>query len=192
MGCVFVVIIKFNVDKLLEFDFGQSNEGSDEEVDFSGQELVGFCFKCQSYVYENGMFYVCEKLVGVVKSCDFCLGKIILQQEIDCMQMKKLFDEGKIDLFKGFILNWIKCKFLVFLVCQFDGKIGFEFEFWLVKVVVKFVKVVVKVMFDVGVDVLMVEVKLVKVVKVIKIIKMVVKFKVVIKKIIIVKQFVFL
>src|SRR5690606_31603714 len=128
MGRAFAAIIKLNADKLPEFDFGQNDDGADEEVDFSGQESLGHCPKCQGNVYENGMSYVCEKSVGAAKSCDFRSGKIILQQEIDRTQMKKLLDEGKTDLLKGFVSNRTKRKFSAFLVRQPDGKTGFEFE----------------------------------------------------------------
>lgn len=128
MGRAFAAIIKLNADKLPEFDFGQSNDGSDEEVDFSGQESLGACPKCQSHVYENGMSYVCEKSVGAAKSCDFRSGKIILQQEIDRAQMSKLLQEGRTDLLKGFVSNRTKRKFSAFLVRGPDGKTGFEFE----------------------------------------------------------------
>jgi DNA topoisomerase-3 len=128
MGRAFAAIIKLNADKAPEFDFGQNDEGADEEIDFSGQESLGHCPKCQSNVYENGMSYVCEKSVGAAKSCDFRSGKIILQQEIDRAQMKKLLDEGKTDLLRGFVSNRTKRKFSAFLVRQPDGKTGFEFE----------------------------------------------------------------
>jgi DNA topoisomerase-3 len=128
MGRAFAAIIKLNADNQPEFDFGQSNEGSDEEVDFSGQESLGPCPKCQSNVFENGMSYVCEKSVGAAKTCDFRSGKIILQQEIDREQMKKLLGEGKTDLLKGFVSNRTKRKFSAFLVRGPDGKTGFEFE----------------------------------------------------------------
>ncbi|HTH94490.1 MAG TPA: DNA topoisomerase III [Rhodocyclaceae bacterium] len=128
MGRAFAAIIKLNADNQPEFDFGQSNEGDDEEVDFSGQESLGKCPKCQSNVYDNGMSYVCEKSVGTAKSCDFRSGKIILQQEIDRTQMTKLLEEGKTDLLKGFVSNRTKRKFSAFLVRQPDGKTGFEFE----------------------------------------------------------------
>ncbi|MDE2600633.1 MAG: topoisomerase C-terminal repeat-containing protein, partial [Rhodocyclaceae bacterium] len=128
MGRAFAAIIKLNADKMPEFDFGQNDEGSDEEVDFSGQESLGHCPKCQGNVYENGMSYVCEKSVGAAKSCDFRSGKIILQQEIDRAQMSKLLNEGKTDLLKGFVSNRTKRKFSAFLVRGPDGKTGFEFE----------------------------------------------------------------
>jgi DNA topoisomerase III len=128
MGRAFAAIIKLNADNQPEFDFGQSNDGSDEEVDFSGQESLGPCPKCQSPIYENGMAYVCEKSVGAAKSCDFRSGKIILQQEIDRAQMTKLLQEGRTDLLKGFVSNRTKRKFSAFLVRGPDGKTGFEFE----------------------------------------------------------------
>ena len=128
MGRAFAAIIKLNADNQPEFDFGQSNDASDEEVDFSGQESLGPCPKCQSAIYENGMSYVCEKSVGAAKSCDFRSGKIILQQEIDRAQMTKLLSEGKTDLLKGFISNRTKRKFSAFLVRGADGKTSFEFE----------------------------------------------------------------
>ena len=128
MGRAFAAIIKLNADHQPEFDFGQSNDGSDEEVDFSGQESLGPCPKCQSPIYENGMAYVCEKSVGAAKSCDFRSGKIILQQEIDRAQMTKLLQEGRTDLLKGFVSNRTKRKFSAFLVRGPDGKTGFEFE----------------------------------------------------------------
>ena len=128
MGRAFAAIIKLNADKMPEFDFGQSDESNDEEVDFSGQESLGACPKCQGNVYENGMSYICEKSVGAARSCDFRSGKIILQQEIDRAQMSKLLQEGKTDLLKGFVSNRTKRKFSAFLVRGPDGKTGFEFE----------------------------------------------------------------
>ena len=128
MGRAFAAIIKLNADKMPEFDFGQSDESNDEEVDFSGQESLGACPKCQSNIYENGMSYICEKSVGAARSCDFRSGKIILQQEIDRAQMSKLLNEGKTDLLKGFVSNRTKRKFSAFLVRGPDGKTGFEFE----------------------------------------------------------------
>ena len=128
MGRAFAAIIKLNADKMPEFDFGQSDESNDEEVDFSGQESLGACPKCQSNIYENGMSYICEKSVGAARSCDFRSGKIILQQEIDRAQMSKLLQEGKTDLLKGFVSNRTKRKFSAFLVRGPYGKTGFEFE----------------------------------------------------------------
>lgn len=102
--------------------------GSAEPVDFSGQEALGNCPKCQSRVFEHGMAYVCEKSVGPERSCDFRSGKVILQQPIEREQMLKLLETGRTDLLKNFISNKTRRKFSAFLVRGKDGKVGFEFE----------------------------------------------------------------
>jgi DNA topoisomerase-3 len=129
MGRLFNADIVLNDEKQPTFDFGQPKEGEEaEEVDFSDQETVGACPKCQSRVYEHGMAYVCEKSVGPGKTCDFRSGKIILQQPIEREQMAKLLVEGKTDLLKGFVSARTRRKFSAFLVRGKDGKVGFEFE----------------------------------------------------------------
>lgn len=130
MGRSFAAAIKLNDDLQPEFDFGQDKAGEDgeaEAVDFSGQEALGKCPKCASGVYDNGNNYVCEKAVGASKTCDFRSGKIILQQPIDAVQMKKLLADGKTDLLKEFVSNRTRRKFSAYLVAQ-GGKVGFEFE----------------------------------------------------------------
>ena len=62
------------------------------------------------------------------KTCDFCSGRIILQQEILPEQMAKLLNEGKTDLLPGFISQRTRRPFKAFLVKGKDGKISFEFE----------------------------------------------------------------
>lgn len=130
MGRSFAAAIKLNADLQPEFDFGQDKAGEDgeaEAVDFSGQEALGQCPKCAANVYDNGNNYVCEKAVGPSKTCDFRSGKIILQQPIDAVQMKKLLTDGKTDLLKEFVSNRTRRKFSAYLVAQ-GGKVGFEFE----------------------------------------------------------------
>lgn len=66
----------------LEFDFGEDAKReaeSGEPVDFSAQQSLGACPKCQGHVYEHGTNYVCEHAVGAHVTCDFKTGKIILQ-----------------------------------------------------------------------------------------------------------------
>ena len=131
MGRPFGAIIRLNADNSPEFDFGQGANGDDgnaEEVDFSGQEPLGVCPKCEARVFDRGMSFVCEKSVGPAKSCDFRSGKIILQQPVEEEQMKKLLATGRTDLLKGFISARTKRKFSAFLVRGTDGKVGFEFE----------------------------------------------------------------
>ena len=86
MGRPFGAIIRLNADNSPEFDFGQGANGDDgnaEEVDFSGQEPLGVCPKCEARVFDRGMSFVCEKSVGPAKSFDFRSGKIILQQPVE-------------------------------------------------------------------------------------------------------------
>lgn len=129
MGRAFNAEIKLNDEKLPEFDFGQPREEEGGEApDFSDQQSLGPCPKCQSNVFELGMAYVCEKSVGPGKSCDFRSGKIILQQPIEREQMEKLLNTGRTDLLKGFVSARTKRKFSAFLVRGEDGKVGFEFE----------------------------------------------------------------
>ena len=52
------------------------------KVDFTGQEPIGKCPKCQNRVFETAMSYVCEKATGAKRTCSFRVGKIILQQPV--------------------------------------------------------------------------------------------------------------
>jgi DNA topoisomerase-3 len=131
MGRPFAAILRIVEDKdnnnfKLEFDFGQNNPDDEAEaVDFSGQQALGGCPKCEGRVYEHGMNYVCENTPA--KKCDFRSGKVILRQEIAREQMQKLLKDGRTDLLDGFVSNRNGRKFKAFLVKQPDGKVGFEF-----------------------------------------------------------------
>ncbi len=129
MGRSFSAAIKLNDEFQPEFDFGQdkADDANAEPVDFSAQETLGKCPKCDGQVFEHGTSYVCEKSVGPAKTCDFRSGKIILQQPIDGAQMKKLLADGKTELLKEFVSNRTRRKFSAYLVNQ-GGKVGFEFE----------------------------------------------------------------
>jgi DNA topoisomerase-3 len=116
----------------LEFDFGddaKKGAESGEPVDFSAQQSLGACPKCQGHVYEHGSSYICENSVGAHVSCDFKSGKIILLQPVPREQMTKLLAEGKTALLENFVSNKTRRKFKAFLVWdKKDGKVGFEFE----------------------------------------------------------------
>ncbi len=116
----------------LEFDFGEEakREGeSGEPVDFSGQQSLGACPKCQGHVYEHGTSYVCEHAVGANVTCDFKSGKIILQQPVAREQMSKLLSTGKTELLENFVSNKTRRKFKAFLSYdKKEGKVVFEFE----------------------------------------------------------------
>ena len=129
LGRPFAAILKLTDEHKLEFDFGQNDDDENSEpVDFSGQESLGSCPKCQSSVYEHGMNYTCEKAVGPNKTCDFRTGKVILQQEIEPTQIRKLLSEGRTELLTGFVSSRTRRKFKAYLKRGDDGKVGFEFE----------------------------------------------------------------
>ena len=128
-GWPFAAIIKLTDDFKAEFDFGNKDEEDEqEEVDFSGQQALGNCPKCQANVFDSGMNYVCEKSVGAGKSCDFRTGKIILQRKIEEPQVRKLLSSGKTDLIDRFVSKKTGRAFNAFLVLGKEGKVGFEFE----------------------------------------------------------------
>ncbi len=116
----------------LEFDFGEDQraaEGDGEPVDFSGQESLGACPKCQGHVYEHGSNYVCEHSVGAHVTCDFKSGKIILQQPVERSEISKLLSTGKTSLLENFVSNKTRRKFKAFLSYdKKEGKVSFEFE----------------------------------------------------------------
>ncbi len=129
LGRPFAAILTLSGENKLEFDFGQNdNDETAEPVDFSDRERLGDCPKCQSGVYEHGMNYLCENSVGPDKRCDFRSGKVILQQEIEPAQIRKLLAEGQTDLLTNFVSSRTRRKFKAYLKRGPDGKVGFEFE----------------------------------------------------------------
>lgn len=128
IGRPFTAGIRLTDENRIEFDFGQG-AASDEAAgppDFSDQQSLGACPKCGARVYEHGAAYVCEKVFGPNRSCDFRSGKVILQQPVERAQMQKLLAEGKTDLLQRFISKKGR-PFKAFLVRQPDGRVGFEF-----------------------------------------------------------------
>jgi DNA topoisomerase-3 len=116
----------------LEFDFGEDArqaEGDGEPVDFSSQQSLGACPKCQGHVYEHGSNYVCEHSVGATVTCDFKTGKIILQQPVPREEVHKLLSTGKTSLLENFVSNKTRRKFKAYLAWdKKEGRVGFEFE----------------------------------------------------------------
>ena len=114
----------------LEFDFGEdAKQGDGEPVDFSAQQSLGACPKCQGHVYEHGSSYVCEHAVGATITCDFKSGKIILQQPVAREEMAGLLTSGKTALLENFVSNKTRRKFKARLAYdKKEGKVIFEFE----------------------------------------------------------------
>ena len=129
MGKPFAAGIRLKDDFKIEFDFGQARleEEAANPPDFTSQESLGPCPKCKSRVFEHGAVYLCEKSVGVDRSCDFRSGKMILQQPVERAQMQKLLATGRTDLLKAFVSKKGR-RFKAFLVKTPEGRVGFEFE----------------------------------------------------------------
>jgi DNA topoisomerase-3 len=130
MGRPFAAIIKLSPEHKPEFDFGPGSGGENgqaQEVDFTGLEAIATCPKCQARVFDTGMAYICEKATGPTKTCDFRLGKVILQRQIAKDEAIKLLSTGKSDLLHKFISKKNR-PFSAYLVMNKEGKITFEFE----------------------------------------------------------------
>jgi len=127
-GRPFAASMRLTDEFRAEFDFGQSGDGDSEPApDFSAQTSLGACPKCGAGVFEHGSGYVCEKSVGRERTCDFRVGRIILQQPIERDQLQKLLAGGRTDLLPRFISKKGR-PFRAFLVKRDDGTIGFEFQ----------------------------------------------------------------
>ncbi len=128
-GRPFAAVLKLSPEYKIAFDFGnEPRDGEAEQgADFTGQEPLGQCPRCDGRVFELPMRYVCENAVGDVRTCEFSAGKIILRQEVAREQMVKLLKEGKTDLLPGFVSSRNGRPFKAFLAIQ-EGKVGFEFE----------------------------------------------------------------
>jgi DNA topoisomerase-3 len=125
-GRAFSANLVLNKENAIEFSWGDG-AGDDEEIDFSGQEPLGPCPKCNANVYETPNAYTCQKATGPAKTCDFRSGRTILKRVIEREEMVELLKKGKTPLLEKFISKKGR-PFSAFLVKQPDGKIGFEFE----------------------------------------------------------------
>ena len=127
-GRLFSANLVLNKEFAIEFSWGDSVGDEDGEgPDFSAQESLGPCPKCQSRVFETPNAYTCEKAVGAARTCDFRSGRTILKRPIARVEMMKLLETGKSPLLEKFTSKKGR-PFSAYLVRQPDGKIGFEFE----------------------------------------------------------------
>ncbi len=125
MGRPFAAKLCITDEFKMEFDFGESKDQEEDPIDFSSLEPIGLCPKCGSKVFDTEKGYLCEKTQD--KSCDFRMGKVILQQPISVEQVVKILTTGRSDEMTDFVSNRTHRKFAASLVLGKDGKIGFEF-----------------------------------------------------------------
>jgi DNA topoisomerase-3 len=97
------------------------------KIDFTGREPLGKCPVCGGNVFEADSAYLCEKSQAGKKRCKFKVGKTILQQPIDQVQLQRLLTARKTDLLDKFISKYGK-PFRAYLVLADEtGKVTFEF-----------------------------------------------------------------
>jgi DNA topoisomerase-3 len=120
-------------DGKTKFDFpprerkGRTKSGEPPpKVDFAGKAEVGKCPKCGSRVFDTEAGYLCEKSQAETKPCKFSIKKVILEQPIEAVQVRKILADRKSDLLDKFISKAGK-PFPAFLVMDAKGKITFDF-----------------------------------------------------------------
>ena len=128
MGRPFAAALRINAKYQLEFDFGDGNNEDDSE-DTSNYPVIGTCPKCSGRVLQGPAAYFCEHTQGSGRTCDFRIGRVILQQEVSAEEAQKILASGKSSLLPNFVSNRSHRKFKAFLVLdKKTGKVGFEFE----------------------------------------------------------------
>ncbi len=96
------------------------------KIDFTGQSPLAKCPKCGGAVYEGPDAYVCEKSQAETRRCTFKVGKTILEQPVDKVQVAKLISTGRSDLLTKFVSKAGR-DFAAHLVLGDKGKVEFEF-----------------------------------------------------------------
>ncbi|MGA2176683.1 MAG: DNA topoisomerase III [Verrucomicrobiota bacterium] len=95
--------------------------------DFSQSEPLAVCPICGGRVFETGYHYVCERSQADKKPCKFRVPRVLLQQPIDLIQLKKLIENGKTDLLTHFVSKNDK-PFPAYLILDDAHKVAFEFQ----------------------------------------------------------------
>jgi DNA topoisomerase-3 len=128
-GWPFAAALKLNDAGEIEFVFDNAPVNADgSKLDLNAVEPMGKCPVCGGRVFETMMSYACENTFGEAPTCKMKIGKVILQQPIDRVQVERLLHEKKTELLRGFVSMRTRRKFSAYLVMGADGKTTFEFE----------------------------------------------------------------
>jgi DNA topoisomerase-3 len=128
-GWPFAAALKLNAAGETEFVFDNAPVNADgSALDLDATPALGKCPVCGGRVFETMMSFACENTFGEAPTCKMKIGKVILQQPIDMVQVEKLLTQKKTDLLRGFVSQRTRRKFSAFLVMGPDGKTTFEFE----------------------------------------------------------------
>ena len=129
LGRPFAAALKLNDANETEFVFDNAPIGADgAKLDLDTQEVIGTCPVCSGRVFETLMAYACENTFGETPTCKMKVGKKILSQDIDRVQIAKILTAKKTDLLTAFVSMRTRRKFKAYLVMAVDGKTSFEFE----------------------------------------------------------------
>ncbi len=126
-GKPFNAELEFDSEFKLRFVFGEREGDPAAEEALRQAEIITHCPLCKKGQIRDGVTsYICDQSIGSEKSCDFRMGKTILQRVIPREQVVKIAETGKTDLIAGFVSKKGR-KFAAYL--KLDGKkVGFEFE----------------------------------------------------------------
>ena len=126
-GKPFAAELEFDPEFKLRFVFGEREGDPAAEEALRNAEIICDCPVCKKGKIRDGATsYVCDQSIGAEKSCEFRMGKTILQRAIAREQVVKIAETGKTDLIAGFVSKKGR-KFAAYL--KLDGKkVGFEFE----------------------------------------------------------------
>ena len=127
MGRAFEASVILGEDKKPQFEFADRAAHETQTIDPAKHEAIGLCPVCQKgQVYSLESAYTCENTLAPAKTCNFRMGKMILQREISKDQAQKLVTTGKTDLLPKFISKKGR-PFSARLKLE-NGKVVFEFE----------------------------------------------------------------
>ncbi len=128
-GWPFAAALRLNDAGEIEFVFDNAPVNADgSALDLDTAPTIGTCPVCGGRVFETLMSYACGNTFGETPTCKMKIGKKILMQDIDRVQVEKLLTQKKTDLLRGFISMRTRRKFSAYLVMGPDGKTTFEFE----------------------------------------------------------------
>ncbi len=128
-GRPFSAILRLDEENKVKFVFENSGEGDGGvPADLTQFPIVAQCPVDGAPVHETPSGYVCENYSrGPEAKCTFRLSRTLLGATIGPDQFKKLIDNKKTDLIKGFKSKRTNRFFDAFLILKDKGQIGFDF-----------------------------------------------------------------
>ena len=97
----------------------------EETLALTKSQPLGLCPMCGGWVFEEQGKYLCEKSKAKTNPCNFSLLKIVFQQPVNSVQMRKLLQEGKTNFLDKFVSKSGK-RYSAYLVLR-DGLAVLEF-----------------------------------------------------------------